>query len=124
MKVLLLACLVFLNGCFLSPTYWMLHDYIEPDFPDDMPYEARKGWKDGCKSGVIHDARPSMIRYLNTFYIDPDLIINPVYRDAWYFAHYQCNLSFGYLANKNYAGNAFAGVSYLDPRGDYIAFKK
>ena len=114
-----LVILISLEGCFASPTYWAF-DPLSNVKTDEMPIMAQRGWKDGCRSSYVHWARPSVMRYLGAFYMNPDLVNDPMYRDAWYFGNYNCSLRFGYSANKNFLGP----TNYLDARGDYIQYKK
>jgi hypothetical protein len=118
--LILLPLYLLLSSCFMSPMYQMQSSRRIDFYDPDMPEAAKRGWSDGCKSGLIHDANPSSIKYMNNYYMDPYYMNDPVYRDAWSATSHLCALKYGYLRNKSYLGV----YNYLAPRGDSVQFKK
>lgn len=57
--------------------------------PDDAPYAYKKGWNDGCKSGLsVSD--PGAYKAFYTMTVDPDLYKVRMYYQVWNDAYKYC----------------------------------
>ena len=117
-KYATIALLAILTAC-KSPIQMFFED-ITKEIDKDASQEAKLGWIDGCKSGIIHQTRPGILKYHSQYTLNPYLLESKDYTDARFYSNAYCTVKFAYLSVKDY-DEVFP---YLDHRGDYIKYSK
>jgi len=98
----IIVCIMILSGCATHDEFSKL-DLAKPfslnTTPPDGPYEYRKGWSDGCQSGITA-ASPSFYQSISShkFTLDSNLRYNQLYNKAWQYAYTHCGFSMRTLA--------------------------
>ena len=102
----------------MSPMYWMYNmRKMYPDF-DKQPPEVKQAWIDGCFGANAGWSKPSMLRYYGRFFMHPEYVKLPLYRDTYARVDAYCKLRFGHALN-SYSKDRY----YLANYGGYVKMR-
>lgn len=83
LKLIAIAVLMTsLSACFRIPNQMKPAGFVFNKMPEDAPESFKKGWTDGCQTGMSHMTN-SFYRWFYRFTIDNELIQDPVYYTTW-----------------------------------------
>jgi hypothetical protein len=67
--------------------------------PPEGPFEYKKGWSDGCRSGIAATNTAVYMTFgVNQYTLDTDLRYNKLYNTAWRYAYNHCGYSMKSMA--------------------------
>lgn len=106
MRFQILIYLLFISGCFASPT---AHYYnIEKDLIDSSyPPEIQVGLIDGCRSALGYENMvSSLMRYNSPYYMNPELTKDSSnYRKGWKDGHTYCDSRIRFILGAKFLNN-------------------
>ena len=81
-KIITLTLILLLSGCYNAPDQVKPMSWLLKQMPKDAPNKYKRGWKDGCESGMSSMTN-TMFKTFYSFKQDESLRSDPTYYKTW-----------------------------------------
>ncbi|MCE3232041.1 MAG: hypothetical protein K0R98_298 [Rickettsiaceae bacterium] len=81
-KLVYFLSFLLLTGCYNNPDFLKPASWLFKQMPDDAPNKYKRGWKDGCETG-LSSMTSTTYKTFYSFKQDPKLREDPTYYRTW-----------------------------------------